>query len=205
MRSLDEVDIAQLAERLRAAGIVHPDLHADLLDHLCCLVEEMEGDLPMELAFDRAFCMLCPEQDLHHLQKERESLIHSNTIIMTQLKFFLGFSASFLLSMGLLFRMMHWPAGTGMLLMGHAALLGLSFTLLAGLLKEPGSRPAMQQTRNAAGAFAALFIAVGGMFKIFHFPTANIQLVAGILLLNLVFLPLLFIQLYRRERTEKVR
>ena len=118
---------------------------------------------------------------------------------MKKILFFSGFATTFLLTTGFTFKQLHWPGANVLLTLGNS---GLIFTIL--LIASNGIRQASNHTtafnvRIFTGVIAALLIAMGSLFKLFHFPSANIQFVLGILLLNFVFLPLFFYQLYKQS------
>ncbi|WP_417602381.1 GldL-related protein [Owenweeksia hongkongensis] len=56
----------------------------------------------------------------------------------------------------------------------------------------------MQKSMYIMGYMAAILATTGLLFKMMHWPGANIMLVSGIALLNLGFLPMYFYDRYKR-------
>ncbi len=118
---------------------------------------------------------------------------------MKRILFFCGFATTFLLSFGFLFKLMHWPMAQNILLTGLCALL---FTLLylafySVKTVHPLSLP--HRLRIFTGLLCGLMMATGSILKILHYPGASLLIVLSVALLNLVFLPLFFYQLYRKS------
>jgi hypothetical protein len=67
------------------------------------------------------------------------------------------------------------------------------------LLKKRTASTRLANFRSYAGITSGVLIAVGGMFKIMHWPWANIQMVAGMFLLITLVVPAYFWQLYKSE------
>ncbi|PQJ13163.1 hypothetical protein CJD36_003320 [Flavipsychrobacter stenotrophus] len=55
------------------------------------------------------------------------------------------------------------------------------------------------KVRVIAGFVAGVLISSGSMFKIMYLPSANIQTMLGMVVLNFVFLPIFFYQLYKQS------
>lgn len=55
------------------------------------------------------------------------------------------------------------------------------------------------RVRSLSGAIGGIVVAVGSMFKILHYPGANILFLIGTIILICVFLPILFFQLYKND------
>lgn len=62
----------------------------------------------------------------------------------------------------------------------------------------------MKATMYSLGFISVFLITTGMTFKIMHWPGANISLVAGVFLLNVGYLPLYFIDRYKRSIQEKI-
>jgi hypothetical protein len=52
---------------------------------------------------------------------------------------------------------------------------------------------------NVFGFLAFFFIMTGLLFKLMHWPGANVSLVLGVMLLNVGFLPMFFYDRYKRS------
>ena len=60
----------------------------------------------------------------------------------------------------------------------------------------------MKNKMYIVGLVSVMLIALGGIFKINHFPGANILLTFGIVALSFVFFPVAFISTYRQNESK---
>lgn len=199
--------MAELTENQIEQVIVHLEhqierklLRNELIDHCCCAVEEL---LDKGHSFDDAL-----RRAIHNLHPNGLSAIETDVqialnqiipLLMKKLLYFSGFIASFSLGAGLLFRFMHWPGVTEIMLMGNLFLFLTMVSLLVQLLRFPSAFQGLTYARTLSGVIAGMLIAVGMVFKMFHWPSANIQFMLGMVILTVVFIPLFFWQLYQRE------
>lgn len=195
---LTEAHIDTVVSALEAGGIRDEKLQADLLDHLCCYLEEQDaGDF--EAALREGLRLLAP-QGLHEIEEERFFLFHFHKqLTMKRILFFSGFSATFFLATGFTFKLMNWPGANILLVTGNLSLILTILMIAINAFRRIGEVPVSANIRVFTGIVAALLIAMGGIFKTFHFPTSNMQFILGMLLLNFIFLPLFFLQLYRQS------
>jgi hypothetical protein len=199
MYPLNDEQVDLIGRRLSAGGVKTGKLHEDLLDHVCCFVESrMERDEDFDLAYREALEAIAPS-GYHEIEEELFFLIHFHKqLTMKRILFFSGFATCFLITSGMLFKLLHWPGANVMMVTGFAALIFTSFVICANALKHFASQSASYKWRIMAGVLAAVMISTGTIFKIFHFPFANVLSLLGIVTLNLVFLPMFFYQLYRQ-------
>lgn len=185
--------------------VTDSQLQIELLDHCCCLIEhQLDEGVDFNRALQQALFQL------HHqgLQAVESDLYFSLNqiipILMKKLLYFSGFFCALTLSTGLLMRFMHWKGGDVMLLLGHLFLFISMINLFIQLLRFPAAFKGITYFRMLSGVLSGMLIAVGATFKIFHWPTANIQFASGMILFTTVFVPLFFWQLYQRElRSER--
>ena len=180
--------------------ITDVQLQSELIDHCCCAVEElMNLGMPCEEAIDLAFLRLAPE-GLHEIE---DAFNHIQTpLILTIMKktvYFSGFVAAFCILIGLMFKIMHWPGATAILITGNLSLSVCLLAILYGLLTNKTTFPRMTYSRILFGVVGGMLLASGIFFKIMHWPGANILLVIGMFLITFIFLPIFFWQLYRSE------
>ena len=199
MLQLSEEQVALINPRITTSGVTTGELQTDLLDHYCCYIEdEMSNGAPFEEAYKKAFMAITPN-GMHEIEEELFFLMtFKKQTNMKRIIYGTGFVATFLISMGLMFKMMHWPGASVTLFCGFGALIITVSALLAHSFAFMSRYSTGYKVRIIAGFIAALLISAGSMFKILQYPTANIQLVLGMTILNVVFLPLFFYQLYKQ-------
>lgn len=198
MALLTDEQIYLIQERIRAE-VSNTRLSNDLLDHYCCFVEEeMDTGVDFETAYTKAFRAITPN-GMQEIQEELFFLLtFKKQMNMKRAIYGLGFLAAFLISFGIMFRTMHWPGAPHMFVWGFASLLAAVVLMLLSSLRRAGNQPGVYNLRIFTGLAAGLLIASGNLFKLHSFPTANMQIVLGMCILNVVFLPMLFYQLYKQ-------
>ena len=82
---LKEIQVMIVEERLKRAGLDYKPLCDELLDHVCCLVEEhMASGISFEIAVDRALSVLSPTE-IARCQQNTKDLLNQNQIIMKRI------------------------------------------------------------------------------------------------------------------------
>lgn len=106
------------------------------------------------------------------------------------LSYLLAFS-SFLLVTGCIFKILHL-AGAAMLIVSSLPLMliGAILSALIGIKQESISKT--QKTLTSLITLIVFLFAFGGIFKVQHWPFANILMISSVLLLCLIYVPLYF-------------
>ena len=199
MAELSDATYDVIVQRVTVT-ITDVQLQSELIDHCCCTVEElMNLGMPCEEAIDLAFLRLAPE-GLHEIE---DAFNHIQTpLILTIMKktvYFSGFVATFCILIGVMFKIMHWPGASAILVTGNLSLTVCLLAILFGLLTSKTTFPRLTYSRNLFGVVGGMLVASGVFFKIMHWPGASILLVLGMFLITFIFLPIFFWQLYRSE------
>lgn len=199
MAELTDHQTEQVSSAIQAS-IHDRRLQLELIDHCCCHIEQMlDGGIPFDEALKRSVSLIGGdtlsdiEVELHSVLQLKPSRQMKTTL------FFSGFVAAFCILSGIAFRILHWPLADVLLLIGDLALILSMLVLIASVVRYPAAFTRISAIRTLTGAVAGLLLGNAGAFKIMHWPTANLQLLLGMALLVLVFLPLFFWNLYQRE------
>ena len=194
----EQVDLVLRA--IIADGVTDRNLQNDLLDHYCCHIgAAMDAGIDFDTAYANAFHAITPN-GMHEIQEELFFLLTFKTqTSMKRIIFGFGFLAAFLVSAGLLFKTTHWPHSTGILFSGFCALTITSLALFINSLKYRKLHPLGYNVRTIVGFVSAFPTAVGSIFKILHYPGANILMESGMVLLTVAFIPMLFWQMYKQS------
>ena len=123
MRSLAEEQVDFIAEDIRKRGVFTPTLQEDLLDHICCYIEEQPDDeRPFEAVYRQALEAFGHE-GLQAIQDETLFLINQPYFnAMKKFAYITGALASTLLLVGAFFKIMHWPGANLSLIIGTVTL-----------------------------------------------------------------------------------
>lgn len=174
--SLDQV---QLIERdVQAEGISYSHLEYDLLDHVCC---DIEDRMRTGISFDEAYQTVKQDigsQGLRRVQQETLLLINKNYRMMKKSMKTLGTIALASVSIAAIAKIMHWPG---------SSLLILISTVIVSTVFFPSAlyvwyKEVFQKKHGfiVVLAFLAGFSFMNGsLFKIQHWPFSSILLIAG--------------------------
>ncbi len=206
MDKLNNSQIKQIREDIRNGGINMPDLAEDLLDHFCCTIEyEMEQGSDFPEAYHQARRIICPE-GLHKVQQDTLHLMHEEPgRMLKRLMFGSGFLVAFTFLIASLFRMLHWPVGDILMFANGGVLFGVFLpTFLIYQIRGGRKKSSWEKLTYILGTATSAMVCAGTLFKLLHWPGANILLILGIASFAGMFLPLLFTLLYRRSMGKEV-
>ena len=199
--SLTEKQIDYIRSILIAEGIRNEALTDDLLDHICCVVEVLvkRGE-SFDNAVGEAIVDLAPN-GLKDLEIQTRYLLNSKRIvIMKKLMYSAGFIGAVLISIGSLFKIMHWPSANIMVISGMIAFLLLFVPLFAlDRYKVQASKAMSGKIKILVGSVSAFLIGLSVVFKMMHLMGASVLLVLGVGLFTFGFLPFLFFSLYKKS------
>lgn len=200
MRNLTDEQIDFIAGDIRIRGVSSQSLQEDLLDHICCFIEEQDDERPFEEIYRRALDAF-GQQGLQGIQDETLYLV--NQPYMTAMKKFAyitGAVASISLVAGALFKIQHWP-GAGVLLLVGTLTLSMFFIPYFFYVNLKEQTEKKSKVIAALGLVTALFLCAGALFKLMHWPGA-IVMIGGFGLFFLIFLPLYIMNGVRNPQTK---
>jgi len=177
---------------IRARGVETEDLQLNLLDHICCIIEqqlEENGDFGQ---FYSATIRKFYKDELREIEQETQSLLtNKNYYVMKKIMIYSGTFAAAALTAGIIFKYMHAPGASVMLVLGIVT-ASLIFIPLLFALKIREKQSGKDRLLVGLGTLSAIAICLGIMFKVMHWPGANILSVASPAILMLLFLPIYF-------------
>ena len=206
MGQLNDNQVTLILDRIIADGVTDHDLQNELLDHYCCFIEErLLPGADFETVYDIAFQSITPN-GMHEIQQELYFILNFNKqTIMKRIIYLSGFITVFFISTGIMFKTLHWPGGPGLVLISLFLVIIMSAILFSNSLNHWKSHSRMYNTRVVTGFVSALLIADGIIFKLLHFAGGSLQVVTGVFLLNLVYLPILFYGLYKQAMENSLK
>ena len=204
MYQLSEQETEQVCARLRRQGISSRRLEQDLLDHICCHMErQLEQGAGFEQAYAAALEAVCPN-GASEIEFELFFLLNFHKqLAMKKIIFTTGFMAAFLLSTGLMFKTLHWSGAAIILFAGFTLAVLTVLLMLLHLSRFMRQQPPSFWFRTLTGLAAVLLISLGFICRTFHLPGANVLYGLGTLVLNFVFLPVLFVYCYKNGLVQK--
>ncbi|MEE4214334.1 MAG: hypothetical protein V2I34_04660 [Bacteroidales bacterium] len=184
-------------------GLTYESLLDDIVDHVCCLVEEeMETGCSFEQSYNAALNSI-GDKRLPEIQHQTLLLLDKKFQKMKKLTYFLGLAAVIIILIGAISKHMHWPGA------GIELTLGLLIIIL-GFLPLYFTVSYREQTEKKSIIYplvAYLTIAVllaAAVFRIQHWPAARTVTNIGLIILIIGFVPLYVVNAFQKARKGKL-
>jgi hypothetical protein len=195
MAELTEPQIDLISAYIKQHGVAHDELHDDLLDHVCTSIENlMDQGHSFEDAFQQTIKLFGPG-GLKQVQQQTFNLLTEMNENMKKVTFTFGLTSTFLLLAGTIFKLMHWPFASMMIVLGTAmlCLVYLPIILWHKIKESPGDETLM----HILGFIGLTGTAVGVLFKIMHWPGTAVMLFGGMSVLSFGYVPVYFFKRYK--------
>lgn len=204
MFRLTDEQIAFIETDIKVRGITSPDLSVDLLDHICCIIENSTDEYRTFDAVYQETLLLFGNKGLKEIQDETNRLLtFKHYYVMNKTMKISGYISSLMILCGAFFKFQHWPGANAMEIIGTFFLTTLFLPLLF-ILKFKATAESNRSVVLSIIAFvAALLICFGVLFRIMHWPNARMLTITGAVLLVLGYLPVYFISVYKHT-TNKI-
>ena len=192
MHSITDKELDFIIDDIKAHGVTLDDLQENLLDHICCIIE---NEKPENLDFYKFYESILPrffKHDLKEIQEETEKLLifrHYYAMIKT-LKI-VGIATIIFTLLGSIFKTLHWP-GAGLFIVLGTALLCLIFLPLMIALKFRDEKKMVDKVVLSFGFLIGMGAAAGILFKLMHWPFANILMQGSITIFVFAYVPLYY-------------
>lgn len=188
---------------LVSRGLTVDRLIDDVLDHVCCMVEEyMIQGIDFESSYQRV---------LDHIGDKRLTEIQHQTILnldknyqrMKKFTYLFGLSSAIITIIGAICKRMHWPGG-GVLIPVGMALVILVFLPLYFITKSREQTEKKNPVYAIVGYLTLGLLLAGATFKNMHWPGANGLTMVGAGFLIIGFVPLYVVNVFQRSGREKI-
>ena len=121
--NVTDAQIEFISNSLVFHGLENEGIREDIIDHICTTIETSEHT-DFKIAYDEAIEKLGGYYNIKLLQKETNQLLHAKTVVRVKKGLFLsGLVMIILFSIGLIFKMFHWPFANIALLLGLVVFL----------------------------------------------------------------------------------
>ncbi len=202
MYCLSDKQIDFIFNDICARGVEMESLQQNLLDHICCIIEQnLEDEKDFELFYNQTIKTFY-KHELWEIEEETIQLLtFKNYYAMKKIMLVTGtLSVSFLVQ-GLIFKFMHWPGASMGILLGLIT-MSLVFLPLVFALKIKEKQQTKEKLTIAFGTLAGILITLGTLFKIMHWPYANMMITGSMCVTILLFLPMYFFSGIRNAETK---
>jgi len=182
-------DIELIRSDISRQRVTYSHLLDDLVDHVCCDVEaEMDEGLPFKLAYEKVRSRIGINR-FKKIQEETLILIDKKYKSMKTFMKIFGVLSPSLLAVGALFKIQHWPGGSIMLVLGFFFLCFFFLPSAIYVLNAENKTDKKHLFMKLSGLISSVISLLGILFKVMHWPGANIALTGGLFMLGLIFLP----------------
>lgn len=202
MYVLKDEHISFILEDIRRNGIESEELQLDLLDHICCVIEtEMLPDNNFE-EFYRSIIPRFYKRELREIQEETQLLLtFKNYYAMKKVMIISGAFSAFTLLIGSLFKIMHLP-GASILLLSGIVFFCFLFLPIVSILKVKEQKQRKDKLLIGIATLFGIVICLATLFKVMHWPFANILWSSSLGMLFFLFLPIYFFGGIRNPETK---
>jgi hypothetical protein len=198
---LDERHVELVRQEVERSHITSPLLKDDLIDHLCCSIEEeLARGNEFSKSLQGAIDDLAP-RGLYKIQIQTNVLLDSKYTNMKKLTFLFGLLSTMTMSLGWTLRILRYgELANAIFAFGMLAFVALFLPLLAILyFRGNTQRPWYSKWQMMLGSLSFIFIGFAWLLKIMHMPGADQVLLMGGLFFTFGFLPLLFLNFYKKS------
>ncbi|MDR2927473.1 MAG: hypothetical protein LBV41_04640 [Cytophagaceae bacterium] len=197
MSVLSELQIERITNTVNRSSIKSADLKEDLIDHLCCIVEdEMQKGTDFEIALQGALQRMCPD-GLNPIQNETLFLLTSksrkridNIVRVSGLIAITGVLATVIM------KALHLPfAQLALLITVAVALLLFLPAIIVRTLKLVSGKKVF----HLFGIAGVALLAAAALFALCHFPGVYILLLMGVICLYAVVFSMCSFKIFRKS------
>ena len=192
MYQLSEQQIDYIFNDISARGVEMESLQQNLLDHLCCIIEnnlEENGDFE---SFYQKTIKTFYKDALWEIEEETLLLLtFKNYYTMKKIMIVSGTFSAAVMSIGIFFKFMHWPGAAFCILLG-IVVSSLVFLPLLFTLKAKEKQSTKDKLILGLATASGILISFAVLFKIMHWPGANMMGLIFVIIMLVLYIPLYF-------------
>ena len=183
-------------------GLSYDRLLDDMLDHVCCMVEEfMEQGSDFEASYHQVLDSI-GEKSLPEIQHQTLLNLDKKFQRMKNFTYLFGLSAAIITIVGSLFKRMHWP-GAGVLITVGMMLIVFVFLPLFFITSHREQTERKNPVYAIVGYLTIAFLLAAAVFKIMHWPGAGYLVYGSIGFILIGFIPLYVVNVFQKSGKEK--
>ena len=202
MYVLDKSQVDYILNDIRRNGIETEELQYNLLDHICCVVE---NEMSPDTSFEAVYANVLPRFFKHQLREIQEEtnllLTFKNYYAMKKVMINSGLFTAVTFIVGSILKLAHLP-GAAILLVLAIASMSFVFLPLFFLLKSKEEKVKSAKAILGTGVVFGILFCLSTLFKIMHWPYADIMWFIALGILFFVFLPLFYFTGIRKPETK---
>lgn len=199
MYRISDQQIDYILSDIGARGVEMESLQQNLLDHVCCIIEnnlEENGDFE---SFYKKTIQTFYKDELWEIEEETLLLLtYKNYYTMKKIMINSGIAAATFFIIGSFFKFMHWPGASLLILLGMA-IGALVFLPLIFLFKKNETTESKGKIVLGIGVINGILFCAYSLFKVMHWPYASNLWFITLGLFSFVFIPLYFFNGIKNE------
>jgi len=202
MYCLTDEQVDFILSDIRRNGVDMEDLQMNLLDHVCCIMEQtLERDDDFERLYRETIKQFY-KRDLREIEEETINLLtFKNYYAMKKVMIACGaFSVAAFIG-GSLFKVMHWQGASFLLIMALLVLCFIFLPLMV-LLKTKESNNLRDKVVTITGAVTGILYTMSTLFAVCHWPGRTPLWISTVCFSMFVFIPTYFFTGIRRAETK---
>jgi hypothetical protein len=193
MYRISDQQIDYILSDIGARGVEMESLQQNLLDHVCCIIEnnlEENGDFE---SFYKKTIQTFYKDELWEIEEETLLLLtYKNYYTMKKVMITSGSFSAAAMIFGILFKFMHWPGASALIILGISA-SSLIFLPLLFILKSKDRHQTKDKIILGLGVLAGILLSLSVLFKVMHWPGVMYLGYSSVILIGLILLPIYFI------------
>jgi hypothetical protein len=199
---ISEQQIEFILNDIRRNGVEMEDLQLNLLDHICCIIEQ---ELDENGDFEQFYFASIKRFYKHRLSEIEEETISlltfKNYYAMKKIMLLSGITSVSLLTIGLFLKFLHQPGAAVCIVLG-ITIMSLVFLPLMFTLKIKEEKEVKNKVVIGLGTLSGILLSIGILFKLMHWPGANALSLFSLIILLVLFLPVYFFTGIRNPETK---
>ena len=202
MYSLSDKQVAFILSDIERRGIVTEDVRDNILDHVCCIIEDkMTDDMNFKEFYENTIAQFYL-RTLSEIEEETQKLLtFKHYYAMKRTLKISGIISIILIILGVIFKSMRWP-GAGIIIVVGLSFFSLVFIPLNIVLKFQDDKKSGNRIIMTLGMLVASVSTIGTLCKIMHWPYANILMFSSLLVFMIVFIPIYFVIKFKSPETK---
>ncbi len=178
MSQLSKEDIDYLRQHLVKKDLKYNPLVEEVLDHICCEIEIlMESGMSFAEAY-LTFSKSLEPKALKKIETETIQLVHYKLFLMKKAIYILGAISVSLFLISQVFMFMHLPGGGILFQVALLSIVGF-FPLSAIYQYQKVKHTKSGRVLFSIASLLCFVVVTGFLFKVMHWPGANILLITG--------------------------
>lgn len=201
MAQLKQNQVDSIYDLLLTHGVNYESLQLDLLDHICCMVEQKMDN---GLEFDESLTLSTQEFGLSNLSEIQEATFHLLTLKLNKMKKAVGIIAiltALFVMLGIVLKMYH-SLGAGLLIFlgfSSAALIVFPSMMYFDLRNNSNT---LQKAATVSGNVAGILLSLATLFKFMSWPGFFLLYYGGLGILVFIFLPMYTFRNYKTNENK---